>query len=110
MIFSGELCGKVLDGSKTQTRRPVRRDELGEKPCPYRVGQTYAVQPGRGKRAVGRILVLSVDRVAVCAISTPDAVAEGFRSGVEFMDRWRSFYGNVDGDCWRIEFELAEPR
>lgn len=112
MIFSGGLCEKVLNGSKTQTRRPVKLASTSAapdvKPCPYKVGQTYAVQPGRGQHALGRILVKKVDRVAVCVISTTDAIAEGFGSGVEFMDRWRAMYGDTTGECWRIEFELVE--
>lgn len=109
MIFSGGLLAKVLDGTKTQTRRPVNFDVHGvEKPPRYVPGGTYSVQGGRGQFGVARIRVLSVLKVPVCVISGEDAIAEGFGSGVEFMERWRSIYGNVAGDCWRIEFELAE--
>lgn len=105
MIFSGGLCEKVLDGSKTQTRRPLRGG-----PCPYVVGKTYAVQPGRGKHAVARLRVLSVTQVAVLPISLKDAIAEGFGSPAEFYVRWAQMYGEADfsGWCWRIEFELVE--
>lgn len=107
MIFSGGLLEKVLDGSKTQTRRPVKFDVHGvEKPSMYEPGATYSVQGGRGQFGVARIRVLSVMKVPVCVISSEDAIAEGFASGVEFMEKWRSLYGNVAGDCWRIEFEV----
>lgn len=35
MIFSGDLCDKVLDGTKTVTRRPVTPGQ----PCRYAVGK-----------------------------------------------------------------------
>lgn len=104
MIFSGELADKVLDGSKTQTRRPVK----GTSPCRYEVGKTYAIQRKRGTHGLGpRILVLEVDQVLVVPISQADALAEGFDSPAAFADRWMELYGRVSGRCWRIEFELV---
>lgn len=110
MIFSGGLCEKVLDGTKTQTRRPVKGTGDAEQACQYQVGKTYAVQPGRGKHALGRILVLSVENVNVAAINEADARAEGFAHPDEFLARWRDFYGVIDewsSRCWRIEFVLV---
>ncbi len=104
MIFAPDLCAKVLDGSKTQTRRPVRPGVE----CRYRVGSTYAVQYGRGQRGVARILVLSCERVSVGSITREDARAEGFRDADAFYARWRELYGGVFGHCWRIEFELSD--
>jgi len=49
MIFSvSGSIQKIIDGDKTQTRRPTDR---------YEVGKTYAIQPGRGKFGIpeGRI-------------------------------------------------------
>lgn len=99
MIFKPDLASKVLSGEKTQTRRPLKYR--------YEAGRTYAVQPGRGKRAVGRIRVLSVDEVDVTAIDDTDAHAEGFKSRNEFLDLWRSMYGTVSGRCQRLVFEVA---
>lgn len=122
MIFAADLAGKVLAGEKTQTRRPARlatltpaakhhgRAKLTFEPCRYVAGRSYAVQPGRGKRAVGRILVRSVEVVTVGAISLADARAEGFTSTTAFYDRWRELYGHTGGWCWRIEFELVGGR
>lgn len=105
MIFSGVLADKVLDGSKTQTRRPSRRDV----PCRYEAGKTYAVQRKRGTHSVGRIRILSVSGpVLVNPISEADARAEGFDSASGFLDRWMELYGTVAGRCWRIEFELVD--
>lgn len=104
MIFSGGLAEKVLAGEKTQTRRPAK-DDL---PCRYREGGTYAVQEGRGRKAVGRIRVLAIRRVPVGLLSRQDAIAEGFGSIAEFYERWRELHGSFGGWCWAIEFELAE--
>lgn len=52
MIFSVDgSIQKIIDGTKTQTRRPTDR---------YQVGKDYAIQPGRGKKAIpeGRIRIL----------------------------------------------------
>ncbi|MFA4974630.1 MAG: ASCH domain-containing protein [bacterium] len=68
MIFQ-HTWQQVLDGTKTQTRR------LRAQP-PY-VGRTYAVQPGRGKPAVGRIRITAIRQQRVQDITAEDALAEG---------------------------------
>lgn len=108
MIFSGDLCDKVLAGTKTQTRRPVKYVDGVEQPCQYKVGQTYAIQRKRGTHGLGpRLLVVSVNRVLVFPISKADARAEGFAKVSEFLARWTSFYGTLKGYCWRIEFVVG---
>lgn len=122
MIFREPLLAKVLDGSKTVTRRPVKTTTAGAgtpsmttpqnllTPCRYEVGKTYAVQPGRGKKAVARIRVLDVRREKLLAITTADARREGFYGGPEFVAYWRKLYGSVTASQLvdRIEFELVE--
>lgn len=114
MIFSANLLPKVLDGTKTQTRRPVRwpTGALASvdppKPCPYKPGGSYAIQPGRGQHGIARLCVLTVDRVPVASITQGDARAEGFPDAVSFLAAWHGFYGTVLGECWRLTFEL-EP-
>lgn len=104
MIFHPELAQAIVDGRKTVTRRPVKGDE----PCRYKVGRTYAVQTGRGKKAVARILVLSVTREPAGAITTNEAIREGFRDPVGFADKWESLYqGQPWRHWWRIEFEVV---
>lgn len=108
MIFSGDLADLVLAGAKTQTRRPVKHDQIGPRPCLYRVGQTYAIQRKRGTHGLGpRIRVLSVEKVPTFPISVEDARAEGFDSPTGFEAKWLGFYGDRCPECWRIEFELA---
>lgn len=111
MIFSGGLADKVLDGTKTQTRRAVRvlLGDGSTGPCSYTVGRTYAIQRKRGEPGVGRrIRVLSIDSVPTFPISFEDAQAEGFDNPSAFEAKWHELYGNSrPGRCWRIEFELV---
>lgn len=102
MIF--KQWQQVLDGTKTQTRRPVRENgEFYEQAkrntfgfvhldsvitqgrafgiqgpmVKWQVGRTYAVQPGMSKKAVGCIRLTAIRREALQAISHKDALAEG---------------------------------
>ena len=96
---------QVLDGTKTQTRRLVKPDErcrdgitvskhwisrftfmppAGEDLLrwtfmnpKWQVYHTYTVQPGRGKKAVGRICITGIRRERLQLISDEDAEAEG---------------------------------
>lgn len=84
MIFAPALARKVLAGAKTQTRRAVQpgRD------CRYRPHHTYAVCPGRGKPAAGRILITDVREERAGDITFAGARAEGFRTTGEFKAAW----------------------
>lgn len=106
MIFRPELAEMVVDGIKTQTRRPTKG-----KPCRYAVGQTYAVQPGRGKHSVGRITIEAVRLVTLDPLTGEDAQAEGFDSPDDFFAYWIGLYGAVDYDAevYAITFRLAAP-
>lgn len=104
MIFQATYQ-QVLDGTKTQTRRPVKpgdkaepfirgslpdrdriyrvRDASGR--IKYEVGKTYAIQPGRGKKAIGRTLpIREIRRERVQDISDRDLRAEGM--GTDYRD------------------------
>jgi hypothetical protein len=115
VIFSPDLCELILAGKKTVTRRPVKwtdppRPLLARQfPCRYKPGRSYAVQPGRGKKSVGRIRVLTVIESVCGAIDDEDARREGFRDAEAFHTRWRSLYGDMaPWLAWRIEFELVQ--
>lgn len=101
--FSKRLMPKVLDGTKTMTRRPYKdgdhiRDLDGT--AVYRngrkhwaVGQRYAIQPGRGVKGVGFIEVTKLRYDGdVRDISAEDAKAEGFESRLDFVAFWCSLY------------------
>ena len=129
MIFKDELCQKVLDGTKTQTRRLVKSNEYtwldnraeivevcaSNHYLKWRVGNSYAVQPGRGKHAVGRIGITKIRRECLNAITHDDAQAEGVgRSIAAFAELWDSIHPKgkrwIDNPgVWVLEFELVKP-
>lgn len=106
MIFQ-HTWQAVMDGRKTQTRRLVRKhgdgeddftnrssywgmDEYGSDTIcvvwrkgkiKWQVSRTYAVQPGRGQPAVGRIRLTGIRAEHVTDISEEDALAEGCEPG-----------------------------
>ena len=105
MIFQHKL-DKVLDGTKTQTRR------LAKSIPPKRVGRTYSVQPGRGKRGVARIKILGVRRERACEISDADARAEGCENAGDFLRLWETIHGsNMNNHpVWVYGFELVKDK
>ena len=136
MIFKEKLCQKVLDGTKTQTRRLVEGNSFIRLTGDYYqvndvngrrkwcVHKSYAVQPGRGKKAVGRIFINRIRRESLQLISEADAIAEGVRklyrcpqwlpdeAKRSFEELWNSIYPKDnrwedDPEVWVLEFELA---
>ncbi|MDZ4672694.1 MAG: hypothetical protein SH821_17670 [Phototrophicales bacterium] len=119
MIFAHTL-DKVLCGYKKQTRRLIKPDEkmtfqdgiyrvVSGKRIVYQVGKTYAVQPGRGKKSVARILLINIRREQVNLINHADAIAEGFDSPELFLATWKIIHGaksQLSYDVWVLEFEL----
>lgn len=132
MIFRPDLARAVMRGAKSQTRRPVKP---GEQRCRFHPGGSYAVQPGRGEPAIGRIVVTRVTRERLVELTPADADAEGFATVAEFartwldlydpsyrgaldhatddeaLDRWRTRFAGVD--VWAITFVpdlAARPR
>lgn len=116
VIFSPDLAEKVIASQKTVTRRPRTGSNPSGKPggwedepCRYKAGKTYAVQPGRGKKAIGRIRVLSVRPELMTDLDDDEARLEGFANTREFTAKWLSIYGKGSwlDIVWRIEFELV---
>lgn len=122
MQFKPELAQKILTGEKTQTRRIVKPGErfvdylpggkvvFTEKRTKWAVGQTYAIQPGRGKAAIGRFKLLDIRRERVQDITEQDAIAEGFGSISEFFGVFESINGKaaLDKEVWVLTFEVTE--
>jgi hypothetical protein len=129
VIFGNQLLPKVLDGSKTVTRRPVKYEriqpfggftELEEvaRVCKYKVSIAYAVQPviesgpgkGRGGKAVAHIRIKHVLRRPLGHyLLTAECNREGFTHFTAFRDYWTALYGSYDPTQLvdRIEFELV---
>jgi len=93
MIFSGERNGishieMIRNGTKTQTRRINGF---------YEVGKTYAVQPGRGKKAVSDIRIRITKRwesIRAYMISEDHAKAEGGYTPTEYEELFAKMYPN----------------
>ncbi len=84
MIFKPQLVEQIKQGRKTVTRRLVQ----AQQPCRYEVGRDYAVQPGRGRAAVLRIVVLDVEQQLLGDLTHDAARAEGFRDRAAFARHW----------------------
>lgn len=99
-VFPGHI-DQIVDGTKTQTRRNSSK---------YKVGQTYAIQPGRCKPGDprGRILITRKWReTPINPITEHDAQAEGGYNSIQYeclyselAEGWR--------ERWCYEFEFWE--
>jgi len=148
MIFQA-THQQVLDGTKTQTRRPIKTRPiihyeyaLDSKGLPnglgepidavyfpncrlkWQVGKAYAVQPGRGKKAVGRIRITKIRRERLQEIKPFDCRAEMGVSNDDpkrfaiyllprFIKLWNSLYRKPyrwedNPEVWVLEFERVE--
>jgi hypothetical protein len=127
--FRPELAQAILDGRKTVTRRLVSdkpRSPWFRERCTLKVDHSYAVCPGRGKPAIGRVRVVSTHlerlgdvfgETAAPDDNPPDsmreAIAEGFTESVQaFKETWTAINGGYDPEAlvWRVEFTLENER
>lgn len=142
MLFKPEMIDAILAGKKTQTRRVMKESEtyycrgvsplkitevayhvattIGYWQTKWRVGQSYAIQPGRGKGGIYarlamsgkhewqttqpdgnggaqwkpmRIRVTDIRRERLQDISEADAQAEGVNSIAEYRELWERING-----------------
>lgn len=122
MIFQHTLP-LILDAQKTQTRRVISTHEAAIRGrynrivavvhrgrVKWRVGGTYAVQPGRGEAQVARIQLTKINSEQVTRISTADARAEGFAGRREFLNVWKAIHGDEAEmlRVWVLHFRLLE--
>ena len=120
MIFQHTLTNILLQ-NKTQTRRIIKPDEtvirgrynkveavLKNNRTKWIVGNTYAVQPGRGKSEVARILITKINSEHILRISTTSALNEGFYSRQDFLKTWKEIHGDdaFNLRVWVLTFEL----
>lgn len=156
MLFKPYLAEAILQGKKTQTRRLIipatapagttaTATHTGtvlydshiiatyqNRRLRWRVGNTYAIQPGRGKKAVGRFRLLSIRQEPLQAISYQDAKSEGMSHPptlhilgfvqlpapciLAFFRLWNSVHTKL-GTRWQdnpqvfvLTFELVTPK
>jgi hypothetical protein len=109
--FQPELAAKVMTGEKTVTRRQMSdnpRSPWFRDQCRLVEGRTYAVCPGRGKHAIGRVSVTSVQMTLLHNIDGDEACLEGFATREDFVEAWKAINGSfLDDAVWRIEFEVV---
>jgi hypothetical protein len=120
MIFQHTL-NQILCGDKTQTRRITHKNEIAVRGrynqiesvlhngrVKWCVGNTYAVQPGRGTEQIARIKLHKINSEYITRITTRDAIAEGFDSRREFLQAWETIHGHNSFDLrvWVLTFEL----
>jgi hypothetical protein len=108
--FQPALADLVMAGRKTATRRLVSdnpRSPWYRERCGFRVGQDFAVCPGRSKTQIGRAVVTVVARELLGYLDYADARREGFADAFAFIDAWKAINGSYDPNAlvWRVEFE-----
>lgn len=143
MQFTKENAEKVMAGTKTQTRRVIKKgerrvwisdltvlaaDRNGNEQIKWQVGRIYAVCPGRGKSAIGRVKLLNIRPAELQSISEADCAAElgclakwpgpgpePYKRNLRaaFADLWDSI--NPKGkrwadnpDVWALTFEVVQ--
>jgi len=114
----------VLNKQKTQTRRTISGNDspvhdqhkqitavMNNGRLKWKVGQTYAVQKGRGKPEIARIRITHIRSEPVSEISSTDAKAEGWDNKQEFFAGWQQIHGenSLNQSVWALTFELIEP-
>lgn len=129
---------QVMDGTKGMTRRlveagdisyhsgfpthvaPITFIERGGR-VKWQVGNTYAVQPGRTKKAIGRIRITGIRQERLQSINHHDVRAETgdmnpyhYETLEDFIGLWDSFHTKpgtrwLDNPLvWVLEFEVVE--
>jgi hypothetical protein len=85
VIFRPDVARLILRGGKTATRVPVKP---GEGRPPFRIGHSYAVQPGPGRAALARVVVLEAEHELLGDVGFEQARAEGHRTTDDFKVAW----------------------
>lgn len=112
MNFRPELAQAVMAGRKTVTRRLTSenpRSPWFKDGCALKVGQTYAVCPGRGKNSIGRVRIVRLMSEPLGLLDDAEARREGFSREDEFFAAWVEINGSYDPDVivWRVEFAVV---
>ncbi|HZN72486.1 MAG TPA: ASCH domain-containing protein [Micromonosporaceae bacterium] len=112
--FRPELAAAVMTGAKTVTRRLCSanpRSPWWYERCAYQPGRSYAIQPGRGKPAVGRAVFVSVRREQLGELDDAEAQREGFPDWQTFEETWEQLNGRYDptAEVWRVELLAIVP-
>jgi hypothetical protein len=109
--FRPELAAAVMAGKKTVTRRLVSenpRSPWWRGGCKKKVGRDYAVCPGRGKHAIGRVVITEVTLEHLGDVGPGEARREGFSDVRAFQQEFATINGCFEPDTlvWRIAFRV----
>jgi hypothetical protein len=85
VIFRPDVARLIVRGGKTATRVPVRP---GGGRAPFRIGHSYAVQPGPRRAALARVVVLEAEHEPLGDVGFDHARAEGHRTTDDFKVAW----------------------
>jgi hypothetical protein len=110
--FRPDLAAAVMAGTKTVTRRIASKNPRSPwylHGCSLVVGRDYAVCPGRGKNAIGRVRIVSLGIQPVGNLTDLEAQREGFPDAFEFERAWVDINGAYDKRTlvWRVAFEVV---
>lgn len=113
MNFRPEMVLAIRRGRKTETRR-IANDNPNSPwyrgDCGFEIGHVggYAICPGRGRAAVGRLELTAEPRLdAIEAMDDAAARREGFDDLLAFRAYWERLHGRVEPllKLWVVAFE-----
>ena len=104
VLFKKPLLAKIMDGTKTQTRRLSKRT--------YKAGRTYGVRSRRFDKSTAHIQILQAQQQRLGDITLEDVKAEGFNTLEEFKDTWIKINGfwNPEQIITAYEFQLVKSK
>jgi hypothetical protein len=113
MIFRKELAEAILRGEKTATRRAMSDNPNSpwyRGHCAYRMGQVFAINPGRGKTRIGEARVRKVYWQRVDDVGERDARREGFGNLAQFLHTFGDINprAELNTPVWVVEFEVVK--
>lgn len=85
MLFKKQLLAKVMDGTKTQTRRIHKRT--------LKVGRTYGATCRRYQKPQTHITILQAFPQRLMGVTEEQAHAEGFPNLAAFFEEWKVING-----------------
>lgn len=103
----------ILDGSKTQTSRLVKRGDTlangavkartkdGLSRIKWRIGAIYSVTPGWGKHSIAKIQITDISLRDVRMFTPEDVSREGFQSKAEFLAVWAGMHDPAAAEMLR---------
>lgn len=99
MLFKKDLLAKILNSSKTQTRRSSART--------YKVGRVYGISCRRYQKPQAHIQILQARKQRLGEISEEDVRKEGFSNMEEFREAWQTIYGSWDPEQLVTAYEFT---